>query len=169
MTSDPYDLERFTIAQDAGGAYASAVAELRGGRKIGHWMWFVFPQIAGLGTSLTSRRYAISSLEEAVAYLEHPVLGKRLDECTRVLAELDGKTAHEIFGSVDAMKLRSSLIALCSRGSGETALPCGARPLLRRSGGRGDDCTPRVLTDSSDRHRGRLRSCDSNCSRTSSR
>ncbi len=120
-TNDPYELERFTIAQDAGGTYGSAVAELRAGRKIGHWMWFVFPQIAGLGTSSTSRRYAISSLEEAGAYLEHAILGKRLEECARVLAELDGKTAQEIFGSVDAMKLRSSL-TLFARAAPESPL-----------------------------------------------
>ena len=100
-------LADFLAAQDR--VWPEVEAELADGAKTTHWMWFVFPQIAGLGTSPTSRRYAISSLEEAVAYLEHPVLGKRLEECTRVLAELDGKTAHEIFGSVDAMKLRSSL------------------------------------------------------------
>ena len=108
-TNDPYDLERFAIAQDARETYASAVAELRAGRKIGHWMWFVFPQIAGLGVSSMSRRYAISSLEEARRYLAHPILGERLRECARILTELDGKTAQEIFGSVDAMKLRSSM------------------------------------------------------------
>ena len=108
-TNDPYEFERFTSAQDAGGTYESALAELRAGRKVGHWMWCVFPQIAGLGTSSMSRRYAISSLEEARAYLEHQVLDARLEECARVLAGLEGRTADEIFGPVDAMKLRSSL------------------------------------------------------------
>ena len=82
----PHDLERFTLAQDAGGTYESAVAELRAGRKLGHWMWFVFPQIAGLGLSPMSRRYAISSLTEARAYLAHPILGERLEECARILS-----------------------------------------------------------------------------------
>ena len=81
MTSDAYDLERFVVAQDARGTYASAVAELRAGRKLTHWMWFVFPQIAGLGMSEMSRRYAISSLDEARRYLAHPILGERLREC----------------------------------------------------------------------------------------
>ena len=109
MTPGSYDLERFVRAQDAGGTYADALAELRAGRKTGHWMWFVFPQIAGLGLSETSRRYAIASLDEARAYLAHPVLGARLEESARALLELDGKTATEILGPVDAMKLRSSL------------------------------------------------------------
>jgi uncharacterized protein (DUF1810 family) len=109
VTSGPYDLERFVAAQDARGTYASALAELRSGRKTGHWMWFVFPQIAGLGLSETSRRYAISSLDEARAYVAHPVLGPRLEESARALLELDGRTATEILGPVDAMKLRSSM------------------------------------------------------------
>jgi len=103
------DLERFVTAQDSRGTYASAVAELREGKKTSHWMWFVFPQIAGLGMSEMSRRYAISSLEEARAYLAHPILGERLEECAGVLTELSGRTAEEIFGPVDAVKLRSSL------------------------------------------------------------
>src|SRR4051795_13695484 len=107
--SDPYDLQRFLEAQNTGGIYARALEELRRGRKTSHWMWFVFPQIAGLGYSEMSRRYAIGSLEEARAYLEHPVLGPRLLESTRALTELSGPTAEEIFGPVDAMKLRSSM------------------------------------------------------------
>ena len=121
MTNDPYDLERFAIAQEARETYASAVAELRAGRKIGHWRWFVFPQIAGLGVSSMSRRYAISSLEEAHRYLAHPILGERLRECARILTELEGKTAQEIFGSVDAMKLRSSM-TLFARAAPESQL-----------------------------------------------
>ncbi len=96
-------------AQEDGETYATAVAELRVGRKVGHWMWFVFPQIAGLGTSPMSKRYAIASLEEARLYLAHPVLGTRLEECAGVLADLEGRTAEEILGPVDAMKLRSSM------------------------------------------------------------
>ena len=106
---DPYNLERFVAAQDADGTYQNALSELRAGFKSSHWMWFVFPQIAGLGHSPTSRRYAISSLAEAAAYLEHPVLGPRLREAAGILASLKGRSADQIFGGVDAMKLRSSM------------------------------------------------------------
>ena len=105
--SDPYDLHRFVAAQET--VYESAVAELRAGRKTGHWMWFVFPQIAGLGMSAMSQRYAIASRAEARAYLEHPVLGPRIAECARVLTELPGHDAEAIFGGIDAIKLRSSM------------------------------------------------------------
>jgi uncharacterized protein (DUF1810 family) len=108
-TPDPYDLQRFVTAQDGGGTYAQAAAELRRGRKTSHWMWFVFPQIAGLGQSAISRRYAISSLAEAQAYLAHPVLGPRLREVAAILAGLSGATAEEVFGGIDALKLRSSM------------------------------------------------------------
>jgi uncharacterized protein (DUF1810 family) len=107
--ADPYDLARFVAAQDAGGTYERAVAELRAGRKTSHWMWFIFPQIAGLGFSPTSRRYAIRSMAEARAYLRHPVLGPRLTECARTLTRLTGYTAERIFGGIDATKLRSSM------------------------------------------------------------
>jgi uncharacterized protein (DUF1810 family) len=110
MTSaDPYNLQRFVTAQDAGGTYARAAAELRSGRKASHWMWFIFPQIAGLGFSHASRTYAISSLEEARAYLAHPVLGPRLLECAAIVAGLAGRTAEQVFGEIDAVKLRSSM------------------------------------------------------------
>jgi uncharacterized protein (DUF1810 family) len=102
-------LQRFVEAQDAGGAYERALAELRAGRKTSHWMWFVFPQIAGLGQSEMSRRYAIASLDEARAYLEHPVLGPRLVECAHALMTHDDKSAQEILGEIDATKLRSSM------------------------------------------------------------
>lgn len=105
----PYDLERFVAAQDNGGAYDQALAELQIGSKSGHWMWFVFPQIAGLGQSPTSRRYAISSLEEARAYLEHGVLGPRLLECALAVTNHSGRPAEDILGSIDARKLHSSV------------------------------------------------------------
>jgi uncharacterized protein (DUF1810 family) len=105
----PYDLERFVVAQDSGRTYERAVAELRSGHKDSHWMWYVFPQIAGLGQSPTSKRFAISSLDEAKAYLSHPVLGPRLIECTRALATTADRTATQIFGGIDAQKLRSSM------------------------------------------------------------
>ena len=107
--SDPYRLERFTAAQDQDGTYERAVAELRAGRKVSHWMWFVFPQIGGLGFSAISKRYAISSLDEARAYLNHPVLGPRLITAASIVAGTEGKSAEQIFGPVDALKLRSSM------------------------------------------------------------
>ena len=106
---DPHELKRFVNAQDAGGTYERALAELRAGRKTSHWMWFVFPQIAGLGQSEMSRRYAIGSLEGAQAYLEHPVLGPRLVECSRALLGHESLSAEEIMGGIDAIKLRSSM------------------------------------------------------------
>ena len=108
-SDDPYDLDRFVLAQDQGGTYDSALTELRRGRKTSHWMWFAFPQIAGLGQSPTSRHFAIQSIDEAQAYLAHPVLGVRLTECAEVVAATSDRTAPEIFGSIDAQKLRSSI------------------------------------------------------------
>lgn len=103
--SDPHDLARFVEAQE--GVYPRALAEIRAGSKRSHWMWFVFPQLAGLGFSPMARRYAIQSLAEAEAYLRHPVLGPRLEECCEAVLGVAGKTAHEIFGSPDDWKLRS--------------------------------------------------------------
>jgi uncharacterized protein (DUF1810 family) len=106
---DSFDLERFVLAQDAGGTYQRALEELRNGEKQSHWMWFIFPQIAGLGQSPTSRKYAIASLAEAEAYLRHPVLGLRLKECARTVAGHTGLSALQMFGGTDAQKLRSSM------------------------------------------------------------
>jgi uncharacterized protein (DUF1810 family) len=103
------DLERFVTAQDSGGTYRRAVAELRKGRKASHWMWFIFPQIAGLGHSAMAQTYAIGNLAEAQAYLAHPVLGPRLVECAEILASHRGLSAEQIFGGIDAIKLRSSM------------------------------------------------------------
>jgi uncharacterized protein (DUF1810 family) len=105
--SDPYDLQRFVDAQ--GRVYDTVVGELRGGRKRTHWMWFVFPQLRGLGSSPTAMRFAISSIDEARAYLDHEVLGARLRECAGLVRRIDGRTAEEIFGWPDDMKLRSSM------------------------------------------------------------
>jgi len=104
---DQYGLERFVRAQD--GVYEQACAELRSGRKRTHWMWFIFPQIKGLGSSEMAVRFAISSIEEAKAYLEHPVLGDRLRECARIVVAVEGRTAEEIFGYPDDLKFRSSM------------------------------------------------------------
>ena len=105
----PYDLERFVTAQDAGGTYRQALEELREGSKRSHWMWFVFPQLAGLGHSPTARKYAVASLDEAKAYLRHPVLGPRLIESARAVTGVQGRTAGEIFGGIDERKLHSSM------------------------------------------------------------
>jgi len=107
--NDPYDLERFVTAQDSGGTYQRALAELHAGRKTSHWMWFIFPQVAGLGFSAMAQRYGISGVAEARAYLGHPVLGPRLRACTGAIAATSGSTADRILGPVDAMKLRSCL------------------------------------------------------------
>jgi uncharacterized protein (DUF1810 family) len=118
-TDDPYDLQRFVAAQDAGGTYQRAAAELRNGRKTSHWMWFIFPQIAGLGYSPASQTYAISGLAEARAYLAHPVLGARLTECATILAGLPGRSAEQVLGEVDALKLRSSMTLFMHAAPGE--------------------------------------------------
>jgi uncharacterized protein (DUF1810 family) len=102
-----FDLERFVEAQDH--VWPAVLAELRAGRKTSHWMWFVFPQIAGLGSSPTSVRYAISGLDEARAYLEHPILGARLRESAQTLLGLTGRSALDILGGIDATKLHSSM------------------------------------------------------------
>ena len=113
-TNDPYDLLRFVRAQE--NDYTSALLEIKSGRKRGHWMWYIFPQIEGLAFSSTSKRYAIKSLAEAKAYLDHPVLGPRLIKCAEAVVRIEGRSATEIFGSPDDMKLRScaTLFALAS-------------------------------------------------------
>ena len=103
------DLERFVKAQDSGGTYHQAVRELRNGRKTSHWMWFIFPQIAGLGRSAMAQAFAISDLAEAQAYLRHPMLGPRLVQCAGIVAAHRGLTAEQIFGGIDSIKLRSSM------------------------------------------------------------
>ncbi|MDX9767040.1 MAG: DUF1810 domain-containing protein [Ectothiorhodospiraceae bacterium] len=104
---DPFDIARFIDAQSR--CYAQVLSELRAGRKRTHWMWFIFPQLDGLGMSATARHYAIRSLDEARAYLAHPLLGARLLECTAIVNALEGLTAHDIFGSPDDLKFRSSM------------------------------------------------------------
>jgi uncharacterized protein (DUF1810 family) len=104
---DPFDLTRFVVAQTP--VYNDVVEELRAGRKRGHWMWFVFPQLRGLGSSPTAVHYGISSLQEARAYLGHELLGPRLYECTRLVNRVQGRSITEIFGSPDDLKLRSSM------------------------------------------------------------
>jgi uncharacterized protein (DUF1810 family) len=107
--SDPFDLDRFVDAQDAGGTFDQALAELRAGRKTSHWMWFVFPQVAGLGRSPTAQHFAISGLDEAAAYLAHPVLGPRLVESAQALLDQPARDPVAVLGPIDAQKLRSSM------------------------------------------------------------
>lgn len=148
MTSDPFQLSRFTAAQDADCTYERALSELRAGRKSTHWMWFVFPQFAGLGRSAMSRRYAIHSLDEARSYLEHPVLGRRLRECASVLTKLGGLSSEQIFGAVDAVKLRSSMTLF------QIAAPeegCFGRVLQDYFAGERDAATEELLEPESQR------------------
>ena len=105
--TDKFDLERFVKAQEA--TFDSALAELKAGLKETHWMWFIFPQVSGLGSSEIARRFAIKSIEEAREYLEHPVLGPRLKRCAQALLGIEGKSATDIFSSPDDLKLRSSM------------------------------------------------------------
>ena len=117
--ADPFDLQRFVDAQAP--VYDEVRRELKVGRKQSHWMWFIFPQIAGLGQSPMSIRFAIASLDEAKAYLAHPVLGARIRECATLALDVEAKTAREIFGSVDEMKFRSSMTLFARAAPDEAA------------------------------------------------
>jgi uncharacterized protein (DUF1810 family) len=137
---DPYDLARFVEAQ--GHDYVQALSEIRSGQKRSHWMWYIFPQFYGLGFSPTSRRYSIRSLAEAEAYLQHPILGPRLLESAEATLGVEGRSALEIFGSPDDMKLRSSATLFAS------ASPAGSvfeQLLDRYFSGEPDDKTLRLL------------------------
>jgi uncharacterized protein (DUF1810 family) len=135
-----FDLDRFVDAQDH--AYDGVLQELRRGRKTGHWIWFIFPQIAGLGRSAMSQRFSIASLDEARAYLAHPILGTRLHECASAILATDGRTADEIFGPLDAMKLRSSM-TLFQRAAPDD--PAFAQVLERFFDGSADAATDTLL------------------------
>jgi uncharacterized protein (DUF1810 family) len=132
----PHDLDRFIVAQRD--VYEEVLGELRRGRKTGHWIWFIFPQVAGLGSSSLSRRYAIGSLDEARAYLAHPVLGERLRECAGLVLAASGRSAEDILGPVDAMKLRSSMTLFHRAAPDE---PVFRLVLDRFYGGRADEAT----------------------------
>ena len=131
-----FDLDRFVSAQ--AGVYEGVLDELRRGRKTGHWIWFIFPQVAGLGSSSMSQHYAIGSLDEARAYLAHPVLGTRLRECAGIVLEIQGRTASDIFGSLDAMKVRSCMTLFHRAAPDE---PVFAQVLERFYGGVADEAT----------------------------
>lgn len=133
-----FDLARFIDAQR--GSYDQALAELTAGAKRSHWMWFIFPQLAGLGASAMAQRYAIGSLDEARAYLHHPVLGERLRACTAAVNAVTGRTAHQVFGSPDDMKFRSSMTLF---GRADPADPAFSQALARYYDGAED---PRTLT-----------------------
>ena len=139
---DPFDLERFVLAQEAGRTYQRALEELRNGEKQSHWMWFVFPQVAGLGQSPTSRKYAITSLAEAQAYLRHPLLGPRLVESANAVAAHTGLSAVRIFGGIDAQKLRSSMTLFLRAAPKE---PAFQEVLNRYFDGSPDPTTDRLL------------------------
>jgi uncharacterized protein (DUF1810 family) len=139
-----YDLERFVAEQER--VYAGVLEELRRGRKSGHWIWFIFPQVAGLGSSGMSQRFAISSLDEARAYLDHPVLGARLRECIVAVLATKGRTAEQIFGSLDGMKVRSSM-TLFHRAAPHDAV--FDEMLTRFYGGVPDTTTDELLTHGS--------------------
>ncbi len=138
--SDHFNLNRLLEAQE--GSYDAALSEIRRGAKRNHWMWYIFPQIAGLGSSSMAQRYAIQSLKEACAYLEHPVLGARYVECVAALQDLVDTTAEKVFGPTDAMKLRSSLTLFAEAGE----MPLFRAALIRWFGSP-DEATLRILAD----------------------
>jgi uncharacterized protein (DUF1810 family) len=135
-----YDLDRFLVAQRH--VYDGVLEELRRGHKTGHWIWFIFPQVAGLGRSAMSQRFAIASLDEARAYLAHPVLGARLGECAGIVLALGAGSAEEVFGALDAVKVRSSM-TLFHRAAPDT--PVFGQVLDRYYGGVADDATDAQL------------------------
>jgi uncharacterized protein (DUF1810 family) len=141
MAADPHNLARFIVAQDP--VFAQVSAELAAGVKRSHWMWFIFPQLRGLGSSLTAERYAIASLAEARAYLAHPILGERLRSCTQLVNHLEGRTAQEIFGYPDYLKFRSSM-TLFARAAGAATAPFG-EALARYFAGEEDPLTCELL------------------------
>lgn len=145
MTEDAYRLQRFVDAQDRAGTYAQALAELRAGRKESHWMWFVFPQLAGLGRSPTARTYGVGSLTEARAYLDHPVLGPRLLESTHALLPHANCSAKKILGEIDAIKLRSSMTLFAHAAPNE---PAFSEVLEQFYAGDADEATERLLVQS---------------------
>jgi uncharacterized protein (DUF1810 family) len=138
--SDPFDLDRFVEAQAR--TYAGALAELRRGRKTGHWIWFVFPQLRGLGHSPMATHYGIASLAQARGYLAHPVLGPRLVECSRALLDVPGSSAVEILGGIDALKVRSSMTLFAAADPDQ---PVFAEVLRRYYDGVGDPLTLGML------------------------
>jgi uncharacterized protein (DUF1810 family) len=142
MAADPHNLARYLVAQNP--LFAQVCAELATGEKRTHWMWFIFPQLRGLGSSLTAERYAIRSLEEARAYLAHPILGERLRSCTQLVNRVEGRSAQQIFGYPDYLKFRSSM-TLFARAAGAATGPFG-QALAKYFAGEEDPRTGELLT-----------------------
>ena len=140
VSSDPFNLQRFVDAQAT--AYRQVCEELRAGRKRSHWIWFIFPQIRGLGHSEMAQHYGVSSREEAEAYLAHPVLGARLRECTRLVVEVEGRSVDQIFGDPDNLKFRSSMSLFASAAPDE---PVFRQALQKYFGGQLDPNTVALL------------------------
>ena len=140
MSDDPHDLQRFVDAQRP--VYPQVLAELGRGAKSSHWMWFVFPQLKGLGRSQTARHYGIASADEALAYWQHPLLGPRLAECTSLMLAVEGRTALQILGSPDDLKFCSSMTLFAEAGADSTLF---REALRRHCGGRPDPSTLRIL------------------------
>jgi uncharacterized protein (DUF1810 family) len=140
MMIDTFNLQRFIEAQDPG--YDSVLEELRAGQKRCHWMWYIFPQIQGLGVSAMSRKYAISSRDEAKAYWEHPILGSRLRECTKLVMNVEGSTAEQIFSYIDSLKF-CSCMTLFERSATDPTIFSSA--LLKYFGGKPDQRTLDIL------------------------
>ncbi len=136
------NVERFVMAQDDREVFTQALGEIRAGRKTSHWMWFVFPQVEGLGRSAIARSYAISGIEQARAYLGHPVLGPRLRQCCEALLSIEDASAEQVFGSVDAMKLRSSMTLFARAAPDE---PLFSEVLEKFFNGRADTATDELL------------------------
>ena len=136
---DPFDLQRFVDAQEP--VYRQVCGELAAGRKTSHWMWFVFPQLKGLGRSATAQHYGIGSAAEARAYWDHPLLGPRLQQCTELVLAVEGRSAHEIFGTPDDLKFRSCM-TLFARATGEALF---TRALDKYFGGQPDPATLELL------------------------
>jgi uncharacterized protein (DUF1810 family) len=137
---DPYDLSRFVQAQER--IYDRVLAELKSGQKRSHWMWFIFPQIDGLGHSATTKHYSIKNVEEARQYLEHPVIGKRLLECSETVLAVEGRSVSEIFGYPDDLKLRSSMTLFASVAESGSVFE---RVLEKYFQGQGDPSTLQIL------------------------
>jgi len=136
---DPFDLQRFVTAQ--GPVFAQVCAELAAGRKTSHWMWFVFPQLKGLGRSATAQHFGIASREEAQAYWRHPVLGARLKQCTELVLGVEGRSANQIFGSPDNLKFRSCMTLFAQ----VTDAPVFGQALEKYFAGKGDEQTLQLL------------------------
>ncbi len=159
---DPCNLQRFVDAQQH--VFAGVIAELRQGSKRGHWMWFIFPQLKGLGRTAQSNFFGIASLQEAAGYLQHPVLGPRLIECTQLVNDIEGRSAEDIFGEIDAMKFRSSM-TLFAKAMPANATPINAAPenqiftdaLKKYYAGEFDPLTIAYLRKQARFHRGLIR------------